>query len=757
MGYFDDFVDMGDTQPVKVDDLPELYASISALAGLPPDIAGNAITSALKGEKEQNTATTPMTSALANLQPGTRLADLTGDEGFAIRSLLARNTPNFDVFTRVGENIDPTTNQLPPFDLDPVRERTPFLDTGPEYTGGVLPPSQLAPDGTNRFSAIPNVLSNLDFGIGGSGRFLYPTVGIDDSFTADLPFTQTTTRFRPAQTGEQGAVIGPGGVPGFYEDVVSFTAPATAQPFPFTSEFAPGEFGLGDPMGIARENVNIGLLDLASPEVQRMSDAQKAQRLQAKRGYLGGAMQFGDSIASPTTTQLPIEFIQNPTARGIVTTPDTTTSVAPVDDGTLRTRTRVTDKPKPGDEDSDKPKPVDDDTGAEDIVQNGGAPPFPPRSEATRGDYYVFNNTAYIYHPYYQQNGGWYRVGQTAETSADGRKTPSDIDDSETRELMRTWDSALDQAINNNQMDAEGNKLFSTQQPSAPESPPTFFPRRPYVNYGTPTNLRTATDQFGQPVVQGMGQPMQQIGGQRAVSVVPPATYGEVLGGTPMQPMTTTGGFYDDLYQQSLKPVDAFKAYQLSQFPGASLGSRLAAQDALGTGFDPAFGRFLLGSASGRIAPQEGADASSGFGGYLRNRQRADLSQVRQEFANLGAALRGYTPGGTLDPRFASYYETFGDPSDPSTLRNSVLRAAQAALGTRERTGALGNIYDVMQQQYGTGAGSRFADFVGGAFSQQPMMQSFSPTASINALSTMAKQQPVGGVPNTLFGGTMGY
>ncbi len=65
--YFDDFVDMGDTQPVKVDDLPDLYASISALSGLPPDIAGNAITSALKGEKEQNTATTPLTSALASL------------------------------------------------------------------------------------------------------------------------------------------------------------------------------------------------------------------------------------------------------------------------------------------------------------------------------------------------------------------------------------------------------------------------------------------------------------------------------------------------------------------------------------------------------------------------------------------------------------------------------------------------------------------------------------------------------------------
>ena len=68
--YFDDFLDMGDTQPVKVDDLPDLYASISALSGFPPDIAGNAITSALKGQKEQNLATTPLTSILASTVPG---------------------------------------------------------------------------------------------------------------------------------------------------------------------------------------------------------------------------------------------------------------------------------------------------------------------------------------------------------------------------------------------------------------------------------------------------------------------------------------------------------------------------------------------------------------------------------------------------------------------------------------------------------------------------------------------------------------
>ena len=86
MGYFDDFVDMCDTQPVKVDYLPEVYAQISALAGLPPDIAGNAITSALTGEKEQNTATTPLTSTIAHLPPATRFTDVHVDEDFATTS-----------------------------------------------------------------------------------------------------------------------------------------------------------------------------------------------------------------------------------------------------------------------------------------------------------------------------------------------------------------------------------------------------------------------------------------------------------------------------------------------------------------------------------------------------------------------------------------------------------------------------------------------------------------------------------------------
>ena len=52
-----------------------------------------------------------------------------------------------------------------------------------------------------------------------------------------------------------------------------------------------------------------------------------------------------------------------------------------------------------------------------------------------------------------------------------------------------------------------------------------------------------------------------------------------------------------------------------------------------------------------------------------------------------------------------------------------MLQATRAALGTNAFTGggALGNIYDVMQRQYGAGGAGRFADWVGTAF--QPQQQ----------------------------------
>ena len=722
--YFDDFLDMGDTQPIKVDDLPDAFESLAELSGLPSGVVANALTSAVKGQNATPPLPEPivdpaiaMTSALANLQPGTRLSDLTGDEGFAIRSLLARDTPNFDVFTRVGEN--------PPFDLDPVRERTReiaeeqalqnYID---QATGTFQPINPTT--GQLVGPPVPNPVPTPDapqytFGMGSMSPpepSPYEYLGIPALASAIAPIfggykePEYKQVFVPNLTGR----LNPydtlvNGVLGQYVDVpTGVGVPSIGTPPP------PGAMEDAAARGSA-PRINI-------------EDAFDRARFDASTTGNQFGMTGLDTRRAPTTSQLagmqPSQVAPFQTQAGI-TALDTAPRVTPTTDTTAP----ITEK------DVDESKPVDDDTGAEGIVQNGGVAEddastisFPPRSQSRRGQYFTSGTSVYVYHPFYQDNDGYKYVGETAYTDSDGVQQPSTVNNNDVNADLRRADSNLQDAIANNEMDALGNKLFSTQQPSP--DVPSAQPSAPGATSQFPIapSFQPTINQFGQPVVQATGQPMQEV--MRA-----PATYGEVLGGTPMQPMTTTGGFYDDLYQQSLSPVEAFKAYQLSQFPGASLGSRLAAQDALGTGFDPAFGRFLLGSASGRIAPTfETVDGSSGFGRYLRDKQRADLSQVRQEFANLGAALRGYTPGGALDPRFASYYETFGDPSDPSGLRGSVLRAAQAALGTRQRTGALGNIYDVMQQQYGAGAGSRFADFVGGAFSQQPMMQSFAQNMS---------------------------
>ena len=723
--YFDDFLDMGDTQPVKVDDLPDLYASISALSGLPPDIAGNAITSALKGQKEQNLATTPLTSILASTVPG--VTDI-GEEISKLdpsRQLEIFNAANADLinaelrrtnrFTR-GDVTEPT------FDLDPVRERTreiaeeqaiqnfidqasgtfqPINPTTGQPVGPRVPnpvPTPDAPQYTFGMGSMspPEPSPFAYYGIPTAAKALFPAFFDSEEPETRLEFVPNLTgRLNPDDTLVNG-VLG------------QFQLVPTEAGVPF--------IGTPPPLGAMEDAAARG----SAPRIN-IEDAFDRARFDASRTGSQFGMTGLDTRRTPTTSQLasmqpsqiatPSQFGFGLDTRPITVTPTT---------------------------------PTTDDDGAEGIVQSGGYSAEDAMKALSQDERYkdVFNEDGTV-----NEEATEERAKAIIDSITQGQSTTSKVNMKKNINFSETpTEGRIESFDRNGNLVEGGNSLYiyrngewiyRGERGNLAESDADFFARlddqteaqpsaQPSAQpqFPTASSFQPTINQFGQPVVQATGQPMQEV--MRA-----PATYGEVLGGTPMQPMTTTGGFYDDLYQQSLSPVEAFKAYQLSQFPGASLGSRLAAQDALGTGFDPAFGRFLLGSASGRIAPTfETVDGSSGFGRYLRDKQRADLSQVRQEFANLGAALRGYTPGGALDPRFASYYETFGDPSDPSGLRGSVLRAAQAALGTRQRTGALGNIYDVMQQQYGAGAGSRFADFVGGAFSQQPMMQSFAQNMS---------------------------
>ena len=187
---------------------------------------------------------------------------------------------------------------------------------------------------------------------------------------------------------------------------------------------------------------------------------------------------------------------------------------------------------------------------------------------------------------------------------------------------------------------------------------------------------------------------------------------------------TPSAGF-GSLYETSLNPFDAFKQYRMSQYPGASVGGMLSAQRNIGAGFDPAMGRYLLGRAAGRIGtPDPFATEGQRFGSYLGGGQRSSLDQIRENYRTLAGTLSGYggSDFGAVNPLYAA---TFGDVSDPQNLRQNVLRATSAALGGGDpRTNSLGNIYDIMQQQYGAGGAGRFADWASTAFQpqQQPVV-----------------------------------
>jgi len=183
--------------------------------------------------------------------------------------------------------------------------------------------------------------------------------------------------------------------------------------------------------------------------------------------------------------------------------------------------------------------------------------------------------------------------------------------------------------------------------------------------------------------------------------------------------VTPSAGF-GSLYETSLDPFDVFRQYRMSQYPGASVGGMLSAQRNIGAGYDPAMGRYLLGRASGRIGtPDPFATEGQRFGSYLGGGQRSPLDQIRENYRTLAGTLSGYGGGdfGAVNPLYAA---TFGDVSDPQGLRQNVLRATSAALGAGDpRTNALGNIYDIMQQQYGAGGAGRFADWAATAWQPQ--------------------------------------
>jgi len=185
----------------------------------------------------------------------------------------------------------------------------------------------------------------------------------------------------------------------------------------------------------------------------------------------------------------------------------------------------------------------------------------------------------------------------------------------------------------------------------------------------------------------------------------------------------STSNLFADPYEAALSEFEQYKRYQLSGFPETTMGQRMAVQPSLGYGYQPAMGRYLLGTAAERFTPEAGLSGGGAFASYLRGQPRADLSQIRQEYANLAQAYGAYGAAqdvSQLNQPIISYTAAFGTPGEDA-LKENILSATQAALGGSPvfRRSSLENVYDAMEQQYGADVGAKFADFVGRGFGVQ--------------------------------------
>jgi len=766
--YFDEFLDMGDTQPIKVDDLPDAFASLPTIGNLPPDVVGNTLTSVL--------AQPQMSREEANRQAGDRIM-VEGIQGLA--EVLPINDPLnlFSPWSGYPQGMNP--------DIRGVAEL--FQALGQERTAGpfeeelkeVRKATEKAAKDFEKFQQSQNAAdaavdrANFAFRTEDPSPVLPPSYGQVDSFgragtqgrTFEFADTGPEYTFGISDTLPIGGAkrVGAPEISSFVGNVAD-TISRIGVPTTSTGKLSgiPTSFSLDpgfsfDPTAVS-PTVDASILqgggglteqqidDAAMAEALRSAEASAAQNALAQSGYLGGEMQF-----APMATNVP------PITRPSYLDYDPTRVSRTVDESITSERTPVEsivnfDQASPTDTQTDTaPEPVDtapEPTDTEAPILTGEFP-----TNANRGDQFRVEggvnqpDTIYIFH----EDNGWTAMGRTSYTNQDGQQIQANFPSG----TGETFLSGLDNIATISPPDAP------SAQPLAPGAP----------------SFQPTINQFGQPVVQSMGQPITQpiaqpMGQPMGQQTIAPATYGQVLGGTPVEPNP-----FQQLYESGLEPFDVFKRYQLSQFPGADLGQRLAVQDRLGTGFSPAYGRFLLGTASQRLLgqPTDALDASGGFGRYLTSQPRASLGQLRQEYANLANALGSYQTGLRTDVASptANYLLAFGSPGEED-YRSNILRATQAALGSPVfRQSTLGNIFDVMEQQYGAGAGSRFADFVRTGFSQQPnmqSMQSFAPTTSnflaqsqsnpyygVSSTSAMARQQPVVTPEPTLFGGTMGY
>ena len=178
-----------------------------------------------------------------------------------------------------------------------------------------------------------------------------------------------------------------------------------------------------------------------------------------------------------------------------------------------------------------------------------------------------------------------------------------------------------------------------------------------------------------------------------------------------------------DLWGRSISPFEAYQQYRLGQIPGATPGGLLSIDPTgkiAGTGYQPAFGRYLLGST---LLPAEQLEAQTqgeAFRNYLEGGRRS-LQDVRGLYSGLGGYLNTLA-GGQIPT--GSGYGLIYDPASEG-FKSDIINSSLAAVGVPPGMGArmqssMSRMYDLMQTLYGPQGASNFVNWVGESFGAQP-------------------------------------